>query len=183
MFGLPGVGKSHVAAAIGHALVDNGHSVLFAPAYRVVQDLLAAKRDLALPRALRRLDVFDLLASRLGDALASAFRGLLTPTTSGTAAGTTEGRQAALTPGYSGPTNRLNRPDRIQAVQSRCSRKRRAESRSGSSATTSAAGLGTRTASSMIRAQARVTATVEVATSWRPSGSVSRAMLPHTNSL
>jgi DNA replication protein DnaC len=46
MFGLPGVGKSHVAAAIGHALVDNGHSVLFAPAYRVVQDLLAAKRDL-----------------------------------------------------------------------------------------------------------------------------------------
>jgi DNA replication protein DnaC len=61
MFGLPGVGKSHVAAAIGHALVDHGHSVLFAPAYKVVQDLLAAKRDLALPRALRRLDVFDLL--------------------------------------------------------------------------------------------------------------------------
>lgn len=61
MFGLPGVGKSHAAAAIGHALVDRGHSVLFAPAYKVVQDLLAAKRDLALPRALRRLDVFDLL--------------------------------------------------------------------------------------------------------------------------
>jgi len=61
MFGLPGVGKSHAAAAIGHALVDAGHSVLFAPAYKVVQDLLAAKRDLALPRALRRLDVFDLL--------------------------------------------------------------------------------------------------------------------------
>jgi len=61
MFGLPGVGKSHAAAAIGHALVDRGHSVLFAPAYKVVQDLLAAKRDLVLPRALRRLDVFDLL--------------------------------------------------------------------------------------------------------------------------
>lgn len=61
MFGLPGVGKSHAAAAIGHALVDRGHSVLFAPAYKVVQNLLAAKRDLALPRALRRLDVFDLL--------------------------------------------------------------------------------------------------------------------------
>jgi DNA replication protein DnaC len=61
MFGLPGVGKSHAAAAIGHALVDQGHSVLFAPAYKVVQDLLAAKRDLALPRALRRLDIFDLL--------------------------------------------------------------------------------------------------------------------------
>jgi DNA replication protein DnaC len=61
MFGLPGVGKSHAAAAIGHALVDAGHSVLFAPAYKVVQDLLAAKRDLVLPRALRKLDVFDLL--------------------------------------------------------------------------------------------------------------------------
>lgn len=61
MFGLPGVGKSHMAAAIGHALVDAGHSVFFTPTYKVVQDLLAAKRDLVLPRALRRLDIFDLL--------------------------------------------------------------------------------------------------------------------------
>jgi len=60
-FGRPGVGKSHVAAAIGHALVSLGRSVLFAPTYRLVQELLAAKRDLALPRALARLDVFDLL--------------------------------------------------------------------------------------------------------------------------
>ncbi len=61
MFGLPGVGKSHMAAAIGHALVDVGHPVLFTPTYKLVQDLLAAKRDLVLPRALRRLDLFDLL--------------------------------------------------------------------------------------------------------------------------
>jgi len=61
MFGLPGVGKSHMAAAIGHALVDAGHPVLFTPTYKLVQDLLAAKRDLVLPRALRRLDLFDLL--------------------------------------------------------------------------------------------------------------------------
>ena len=33
----------------------------FAPTYEVVQDLLAAKRDLTLPRALRRYDVFDLV--------------------------------------------------------------------------------------------------------------------------
>jgi len=39
-FGLPGRGKSHVACAIGHALVDAGHSVLFAPAYQIVQELL-----------------------------------------------------------------------------------------------------------------------------------------------
>lgn len=60
-FGLPGTGKSHVAAAVGHALVDKGHSVLFVPAYQLVQELLAAKRDLELPRALRKLDAFDLL--------------------------------------------------------------------------------------------------------------------------
>ena len=37
------------------------HSVLFAPAYRLVQELLAAKRDLDLPRRLRKLDNFDFL--------------------------------------------------------------------------------------------------------------------------
>lgn len=60
-FGLPGVGKSHIAAAIGHELVRRGRSVFFAPTYEVVQHLLAAKRDLALPRALRKLDIFDLV--------------------------------------------------------------------------------------------------------------------------
>ena len=45
-FGLPGAGKTHARCAIGHRLVESGHSVLFAPAYRLVQDLLAAKRDL-----------------------------------------------------------------------------------------------------------------------------------------
>jgi len=60
-FGLPGVGKSHAACAIGHALVDAGRSVLWAPAFSLVQDLLAAKRDLSLPRALAKLDLFDLV--------------------------------------------------------------------------------------------------------------------------
>jgi DNA replication protein DnaC len=60
-FGLPGVGKSHACCALGHALVESGRSVLFTPTYALVQDLLAAKRDLALPRALRRLDLFDVL--------------------------------------------------------------------------------------------------------------------------
>ncbi len=59
LFGLPGVGKSHLACALGHALVDAGHSVLFTPTYQLVQTLLAARRDLTLPRALRSLDVFD----------------------------------------------------------------------------------------------------------------------------
>jgi DNA replication protein DnaC len=60
-FGLPGVGKSHAACAIGNTLIEQGHSVLFRPAYQLVQELLAAKRDLVLPHKLRRLDSFELL--------------------------------------------------------------------------------------------------------------------------
>jgi DNA replication protein DnaC len=61
LFGMPGVGKSHLACALGHALVDAGRSVLFTPTYQLVQQLLAARRDLSLPRALRALDVFDVI--------------------------------------------------------------------------------------------------------------------------
>jgi DNA replication protein DnaC len=60
-FGLPGRGKTHAAAALGYALVRRGRSVLFMPTFRLVQDLLAAKRDLSLPRALQKLDAYDLL--------------------------------------------------------------------------------------------------------------------------
>ena len=60
-FGLPGTGKTHALCALGHRLVEAGHSVLFAPAYRLGQELLAAKRDLDLPRQLRKLDNFDFL--------------------------------------------------------------------------------------------------------------------------
>ena len=52
-FGMPGTGKTHAMCAIGHRLVQAGRSVLFIPAYRLVQDMLAAKRDLDLPRMLR----------------------------------------------------------------------------------------------------------------------------------
>jgi DNA replication protein DnaC len=60
-FGLPGVGKSHVACALGHALIEAGHSVLFTPTYALVQHLQAAKRELELPRILRKLDRYELL--------------------------------------------------------------------------------------------------------------------------
>jgi DNA replication protein DnaC len=58
-FGLPGRGKTHLVSAIGYELVQKGHAVLFTPAYRLVQSLLAAKRDLALEREMRRLDRFE----------------------------------------------------------------------------------------------------------------------------
>jgi DNA replication protein DnaC len=60
-FGKPGVGKSHVASALGHALIEAGHSVLFTPTFALVQQLQAAKRALDLPRLLRKLDYFELL--------------------------------------------------------------------------------------------------------------------------
>jgi DNA replication protein DnaC len=60
-FGLPGTGKTHAMAALGHRLIEQGHSVYFAPTYQIVQDLLAAKRDLDLPRMLRKLDHFAVL--------------------------------------------------------------------------------------------------------------------------
>jgi DNA replication protein DnaC len=60
-FGLPGRGKTHLVCALGHELVRCGLAVLFTPAFRLVQRLLAAKRDLQLEAALRRLDVFDLV--------------------------------------------------------------------------------------------------------------------------
>ena len=60
-FGLPGVGKTHAMIALGHALVERGIAVYFTPAFKLVQHLLAAKRDLDLPRALRKLDRFDVI--------------------------------------------------------------------------------------------------------------------------
>lgn len=59
--GLPGTGKTHIAAAIGRALVEAGHSVLYVPTFKLVQELLLAKRDLELPRALRKLDNYELI--------------------------------------------------------------------------------------------------------------------------
>ena len=61
IFGLPGRGKTHVAAAIAHELVHAGRSVFFTPTFKLVDRLLVAKRDLELERELRRLDRFDLL--------------------------------------------------------------------------------------------------------------------------
>ena len=56
--GRPGVGKSHIAAALGYELILQGHPVLWTPTSTLVQRLLAAKRDLRLPQELAKLDKF-----------------------------------------------------------------------------------------------------------------------------
>jgi DNA replication protein DnaC len=61
LFGPPGGGKTHLAAAIGLALVENGWRVLFARTSDLVQRLQVARRELALEAALTKLDKYHLL--------------------------------------------------------------------------------------------------------------------------
>ena len=61
LIGSPGGGKSHLAAAIGLALVENGFRVLYARTTDLVQRLQAARRELALESAIRKLDKYHLL--------------------------------------------------------------------------------------------------------------------------
>lgn len=61
IFGLPGRGKSHTACAIGNELVMRGMTVYFTPAFKLVQRLLVARRDLKMERELARLDAFDVI--------------------------------------------------------------------------------------------------------------------------
>jgi DNA replication protein DnaC len=61
LFGPPGTGKSHLAAALGFALIENGWRVLFTRTTDLVQRLQIARRDLALEAAIAKLDKYHLL--------------------------------------------------------------------------------------------------------------------------
>ena len=61
MFGPPGGGKSHLAAALGFALVENGWRVLFTRTTDLVQRLQIARRELSLESAIAKLDKYHLL--------------------------------------------------------------------------------------------------------------------------
>jgi DNA replication protein DnaC len=60
-FGNPGSGKTHLLCAIGQELILQGRRVLFSSCSLLVQQLLIAKRDLNLPRLLKRLRKYDAL--------------------------------------------------------------------------------------------------------------------------
>ena len=58
IFGNPGSGKTHVACAIGQELIGVGRKVMFATCGLMVQDLLAAKRDLKLRGFLKKISQY-----------------------------------------------------------------------------------------------------------------------------
>ena len=61
LFGPPGGGKSHLSAALGLALIENGRRVLFARTTDLVQKLQIARTELQLESALEKLDKYHLL--------------------------------------------------------------------------------------------------------------------------
>ena len=61
LFGPSGVGKSHLAAAISHALIEQGLRVRYYAASALVQELQAAKQGLRLTDALSKPDKYRLL--------------------------------------------------------------------------------------------------------------------------
>jgi len=58
-FGNPGSGKTHLLCAIGQELVKQNRRVLFSTCSTLVQELLIAKRDLNLPKKLKKLSKYD----------------------------------------------------------------------------------------------------------------------------
>jgi DNA replication protein DnaC len=61
LFGPPGGGKSHLAAAIGLALIENGWRVLFTRTSDLVQKLQIARRELVLEAAIAKFEKYHLL--------------------------------------------------------------------------------------------------------------------------
>ena len=61
LFGASGVGKTHLAAAIGHALTEQGVRVRYFATTALVQHLQLARQQLRLEDALHKLDKFPVL--------------------------------------------------------------------------------------------------------------------------
>lgn len=61
LFGASGLGKTHLACAIGYALLEKAVRVKFSSSTAIVQELQRAKETLGLDEALRKLDKYDLL--------------------------------------------------------------------------------------------------------------------------
>jgi len=61
LFGASGLGKTHLAAAIGHGLIAQSKRVKFTSSTALVQQLQKAREALGLEDALKKLDKYELL--------------------------------------------------------------------------------------------------------------------------
>ncbi|MFC1746620.1 IS21-like element helper ATPase IstB, partial [Candidatus Riflebacteria bacterium] len=61
LFGNPGSGKTHLVCAIAQELIRKGQRIYFSNTGLLVQDLLAAKRDLKLAKVFKRLSKYQAL--------------------------------------------------------------------------------------------------------------------------
>jgi len=58
-FGNPGSGKTHLLSALGQELIRAGRRIGFTTCAKLVQDLLLAKKELRLSRAIRKLAYYE----------------------------------------------------------------------------------------------------------------------------
>jgi len=62
VFGFPGRGKSHFLAAVAREMIlRHGYPLLYIPAFKLVQQLLAAKKGLRLESLLKQLDRYPVV--------------------------------------------------------------------------------------------------------------------------
>jgi DNA replication protein DnaC len=59
IFGNPGSGKTHLICAVGQELIRQDKRIYFSTCALLLQELLLAKKDLRLPRLLKKLSRFD----------------------------------------------------------------------------------------------------------------------------
>lgn len=61
VFGNPGSGKTHLVCALGQALIDSGRKIYFTTCALLLQELLLAKKELKLPRLLKKISRYDVI--------------------------------------------------------------------------------------------------------------------------
>jgi DNA replication protein DnaC len=61
LFGTPGSGKTHLMCALGQEMIRNGFKCCFRTCGAILQDLLVAKKELRLNKAIKKLTSYNLL--------------------------------------------------------------------------------------------------------------------------